>query len=65
MLCLNSQKIERAVIQQYIAYKMGELPKELSNAEIHKQLVKILEEIRKNSRMVNKKRAGFSKIIMD
>ena len=44
---------------------MGELPKEMSNAEIHRQLVKILEEIRKNSKMVNKKRTGFSKIIMD
>ena len=52
MLCLNSQKVERAVIQQYIAYNMGELPREMSNAEIHKQLVKILQEIRKNSKMV-------------
>ncbi len=65
MLCLNSQKVERAVIQQYIAYKMEELPREMSNAEIHKQLVKILEEIRKNSKILNKKRTGFSKIIMD
>lgn len=65
MLCLNSQRIERAVIQQYIAYKMGEMPKELSNTEIHKQLVKILEEIRKNNRMIKKKRTTNSKIIMD
>lgn len=65
MLCLNSQKIERAVIQQYIAYKMGELPKEFSNVEIHKQLVKILEEIRKNSRMIKKKKTTNSKIIID
>ena len=65
MLCLNSQKTERAVIQQYIAYKTGEEKKELSNAEIHKQLVKILEEIRKNSRMIKKKKTTNSKIIMD
>ena len=65
MLCLNSQKVERSVIQQYISYKTGELPKQMSNAEIHKQLVKILEEIRKNSRMIKKKRTTNSKIIID
>ena len=64
-LCLNSQRIERAVIEQYIAYKTEEAVKELSNYEIHKQLVKILEEIKKKNKMVRKKKASMSKIILD
>ena len=65
LLCLNSQRIERCVIQQYIAYETDTFVKEMSNVEIHKSLVKILEQIKKKSKLVHKKTMINSKIIMD
>lgn len=65
MLCLNSQIIERTVIQHYIAYKTQYTTQTMSNAEIHKQLVNILEQTKTKNKTIHKKRNTSSRIIMD
>lgn len=64
-LCLNSQRIERTVIQHYITHKTQLTLQSMSNAEIHKQLVNILEQTKSKNKTVHKKRNATSRIIMD
>ncbi len=65
MLCLNSDRIERQVICNYIAYKLEEEIKVLDNSAIHNKLVKILGIIKKENSGLKRTRAIGQKIIVD
>ncbi|WP_058486173.1 hypothetical protein [Defluviitalea phaphyphila] len=65
MLCLNSTRIEREVIYNYISYKLGEEIKSLTNKEIHSRLVKILDMIKKENPISKTSKVPGRKIILD
>lgn len=66
MMCLNSSRVERDVIQNYIAYKLTEeINTSATNHELHQKLVKILEDIKQNNPSKSPKRAKGRKIIVD
>ncbi len=65
LLCLNNERIEREVIQNYIAYKLEEEINPVSNFTIHTKLVKILEKIKKENSGLKKKIQFGQKIILD
>lgn len=65
MLCLNSDRVERGVINNYIAYKLEEEIKPLTNEELHQKLVEILGNIKKENSGLRRKRAMGQKIIVD
>jgi len=68
MLCLNSRRIEREVILNYIAFKhdkdVASLA-ELRNADIHTFLVKILDDIKKENHGDRKRQSSRKKVIID
>jgi len=68
MMCLNSGRIEREVILQYVGYKLEEDVNSFvnrSNIELHTTMVKILEDIKRESAGLRKRRPERKKIIMD
>jgi len=65
MLCQNSSRIERDAIQNYIAYKLEEELKPMTNSELQSKLVTILENIKRDNFGLRKKRAKERKIIID
>lgn len=64
-LCLNNERIEREVILQYLSYKLEKEVINLSNIEIHRELTKILEQIKRDSNFSNKKKIVKNKIFID
>lgn len=64
-ICLNSERIEREVILQYLSYKLEKEIIDLSNIEIHTELTKILEQIKRESSFSNKKKIVRNKIFVD
>jgi hypothetical protein len=65
MTCLNNARIERDVILNYIAYKLEEELKPLTNEELHRKLVLILEAIKRENSGLKSRRFGERKIIVD
>jgi hypothetical protein len=65
MLCLNSNLIERDTIQNYIAYKLEEEIKELTNIELHEKLVIILEKIKKENFGLRRRASKERRVILD
>jgi predicted transport protein len=65
MMALNSERIEREMISYYIAYRLEEEYMVLSNTEIHKKLVVILNKIKRESVGFRKTGRVTSKIILD
>lgn len=65
LLCLNSQRIERDTIYEYINYKLSEDNKKLSNDDIHCKLVKILEQMKRENNNKRKGIKGGRQIIVD
>lgn len=64
-LCLNNEKVEREIILQYLSYKLERKITTLFNIEIHKELTKILEQIKKESNLSNKKKIVQNKVFID
>ena len=65
MLCLNSSRIEREVIYNYVSFKLNEEIVELGNEKLHSKLVKILGNIKRENSGVRRSRASAQKIILD
>lgn len=65
MLCLNNERVERETICHYIAYKLEEEATSLTNAQLHKKLVHILENIKKENGKLKRVKATGQKIIID
>lgn len=65
MICLSGGRVEREVIQSYIAYKLEETARPLSNGEMHKKLVKILEQIKRESKGPKGRGIAVRKVIVD
>ena len=68
MLCLNSRRIERETILSYIGYKIErEIDSlgELSNIDVHTTMVKILEDIKRESAGLRKRQSARKKVILD
>ena len=65
MMCLNSSRVERQVIYNYIAYKLDEEVKRMDNKAIHDKLVLILKQIKRENVGLRRKRAAASKIMVD
>ena len=65
MMCLNSPRVERQVICQYIAYKLEEELQDMTNEGIHGKLVKILEKIKREGTGLKRKKSLGQKIIVD
>jgi hypothetical protein len=65
MACLNSVRMERDTVLNYIAYKLEEELKPFTNEELHRKLVKILEIIKRESSGLKSRRFGERKIIVD
>ena len=65
MLCLNSGRIEKSVIQNYIAYKLEEEIKDYTNSELHRKLVTILDKIKRENSGLKRKAAVGRKVIID
>ena len=66
MMCLNSRQIERETILYYIGYRLDEnITGQLSNIEIHKKLVRVLDAIKRDSRRKTRRSPYEKRIIMD
>jgi len=64
-LCINSEKIERESLYNYLSYKEKAEIKPLTNAEIHEKLVKILNEIKRTNKGFSRTFSDRPKIIVD
>lgn len=64
-LCLNNERIEREVILQYLSYKLEKEVINLSNIEIHRELTKILGQIKRESNFSNKRKIVKNKIFVE
>ena len=65
MMCLNSSRIERQVIYNYIAYKQKEAIKDMANQMIHDKLALILKQIKRENMGEKRKGAAAARIIVD
>lgn len=65
MLCLNNTRIEKRVIQNYIAYKLEEELVDDTNSEMHHKLVVILNKIQRENKGLKPKVAKERRIIVD
>ena len=68
MMCLNSRLIEKETILSYIGYKNEEdinSIRNFTNMEIHTTMVKILEDIKRESAGLRRRQPLRKKVIMD
>jgi hypothetical protein len=67
MLCLNSNKVERDVVVHYLKNRLPDthLPDELSNYEIHANLVKALGVIKKEGSVKKRPLNLRQKVVLD
>ncbi|MCL2593576.1 MAG: hypothetical protein FWD82_09460 [Defluviitaleaceae bacterium] len=65
MMALNSGRVERDVILNYIAYKLEEELKPSSNEELHDSLVEVLKVIKRENSGLKRRRVADKKIILD
>ena len=68
MLCLNSNRVEKEVIYNYIAYRLTEEIKpleSLENKDLHEKLVKVLVNIKRENSGLKRSRVSTQKIILD
>lgn len=65
MICINSEKIERKAIYNYISYRLDENIDSLTNTEIHSSLVKILGKIKSESKASKRRNIPLTKITID
>jgi len=65
MFCLNSNRVEREVIYNYIAFRLSEEIKPLRNKDLHEKLVKVLGIIKRESSGLKRSRVQSQKIILD
>lgn len=65
MLCLNSTRVERELIRQYIAYRLTPEQKDFSNRAIHQSLTLILDKIKRENKRTDARRNTGNKIIVD
>lgn len=65
MLCMNTEKIERKVLYNYISYRLDKDFNSLTNIEIHNDLVKILNKIKSESKSIKKNKISSNKIMLD
>jgi len=68
LTCLNSGRVERDVILNYVAYRQNEAVKDirlLTNEELHKKLVRILEDIKRENKSFKGRGLSERKIVVD
>lgn len=65
MLCMNSQRMERQTICNYISYRLEEDVQNATNMEIHDKLVKIWRSVKQQSKGFARRGMSGSKIIVD
>ena len=67
MLCLNSPRVEREVILHYLRDRLGydKLALDIPNNEVHGQLVKALELVKRDGSPRRMARSQRAKIILD
>ena len=65
LLCMNSARVERQAAVSYIGYKLEEEFQELTNAQIHDKLVKILSKIKQDNAGLKRKRPQARGIRLD